>query len=115
MIARIKVAIDRLSILKAIDNLGTDIGTAADGRRVAENLSRLFYRYYDLPLARRAFLHHLVARSRKGAGTNERAGPGAKVFGAKCFTHDFTNVFVNVLARYVHELAIAVLVFENFA
>src|SRR5450830_623244 len=55
-VKRIKVAANHLSVLEAIDDLGTDIRTAADSRCVTENISRLLDRFDYLPLSRSALL-----------------------------------------------------------
>ena len=115
LVKRIKVAANHLSVLEAIDDLGADIRTAADSRCVTENISRLLNRFDYLPLSRSAILANFRAQSRQRTCTNERTRPRAKIFSAKAFAHYFTNVVVDVMARYVYELTIAVLIFEDFA
>jgi hypothetical protein len=63
-VKRIKVPANHLSVLEAIDDLGTDIRTAADSRCVTENISRLLNRFDYLPLSRSAFLDDFRAQPR---------------------------------------------------
>jgi hypothetical protein len=114
-VKRIKVAANRLSVLEAIDDLGPDIRAPADSRCVTENISRLLNRFEYLPLSRSALLGDIRAQPRQRTRTNERTRPRAKIFSAEVFAHYFTNVVVDMIARYVYELAIAGLIFENFA
>ena len=114
-VKRIKVAANHLSVLEASDDLGTDIRTAADSRCVTENTGRFLDRFDYLPLSRSALLDDFRAQPRQRTCTNERTRPRAKIFSAEGFAHYFTNVGVDVMARYVYELTIAVLIFEDFA
>ena len=114
-VKRIKVAANYLSVLEDIDDLGTDIRTAADSRCVTKNISRLLNRFDYLSLSRSALLDDCRVQPRQRTCTNERARPRAKVFRAEVFAHYFTNVVVDVIARYVYELTIAVVIFEDFA
>ena len=114
-VKRIKVPANHFSVLEAIEDLGTDIRTAADSRCVTENISRLLNRFDYLPLSRSALLADFRAQPRQRTCTNERTRPRAKIFSAEVFAHYFTNVVVDVMARNVYELTIIVLIFEDFA
>ena len=61
-VKRIKVAANHLSVLEAIDDLGTDIRTAADSRCVTEDICRLLNRFDYLALSRSALSRDFRAR-----------------------------------------------------
>ena len=81
------MVVDDLSSFEAIDDFRTNIRTAADGWCIAENLGCLLYRFNDLSFSRGVTFVTLDPQSRQGRGTNERAGPRAKIFGAKALAH----------------------------
>ena len=87
LIKRAEVVIDGFPGFEAIDNFRANIRTAADGRGIAENLGRLLYRFDDLSFSRRAIFFTFCSQSRQGTGTNERARPRAKIFGAEALAH----------------------------
>lgn len=110
----VEVLLNDFSRFETADDFRTDIGTTTDSRRIAKDLSRLLDRFNHLALAYRALLRNFGAQPRERTGTYQRARPGAKVFGAKVFSHHLTNVIIDVLPRNFYKLAIAILILEDF-
>jgi len=63
-VKRIEIAPNLLSVHETIDDLGTDIRTAADSRCVTESISRLLDRFDYLALSRSALLDEFRAQPR---------------------------------------------------
>ena len=111
----IEVSGDHLAAFEILDDLWTDVRAAANGDGVSQNFRRLFDGIQHFALSRRGLFHQFSAHAREGIGTNKRARPGAKIFSAELFAHRFADVVVDVLARYVYKLTVAVLILEDFA
>jgi hypothetical protein len=109
-----KIAVYDFSFFEAVDDFGIDVRAATNGRSVAQHLSRFLDCCHHLSFACRTFLDRLGSYACKGTGTNNRAGPGAKVFGAEFRAHNLLDVFVDVTVGNIDEFAVAVLILEDF-
>ena len=101
----LRFAINYFSIFKTKEDFGTDIRTATNGGRIAKRLSGLFDGCHDFLFAISFLLAVCASGTSQSAGADERAGPGAKVFGAERPAHHFLDVFIDVPALQVDKLA----------
>src|SRR5437764_14183434 len=109
------MSFDNSSFLERRQNFRTNIGAAANRRRIAQRCRSLIHRQGDLSFWPELHFPVLRGNARQGAGANQGAGPGAKVFGAKSVTHDFFDVAVDVAPFDIDEVAGGFLILKHFA
>lgn len=108
-----KIVVNHSPLLETVDNLRADVRAATNRWRIAKHLGGLLDCDHHLSLASCGFLDRLGSQTRQGAGTDNRTGPGAKVFGAEFLTHDLLDVFVDMAVGDIDKLAVAVLILKN--
>jgi hypothetical protein len=94
----LKIVVNCLSSLEAVEDFGTYVRTATNGGRIAKCLGRLFDGCHYLFSASSFILAIVVSGASQGTSADECPGPGAKVLGAEMSAHHFLDIFIDVPA-----------------
>src|SRR5262245_7638862 len=108
----LKVLVDYISAIEAIENLRRNIRRSANCGRVSEDFRCLLYRLNHFLLFAARRLSRFAASARKRTGANQCSGPRPKVLRGKRASHHFSNVLIDSSSSYIDE-TIAVFVIEN--
>src|SRR5205807_160234 len=92
---------------------GTNISRAANSRSVAEHVRSFLHRLDDLLLFTFSRIFQITAGASQCARTDQRAGPGAKIFRAEAIAHHLLDVDVDLVAFDIDKLTFVVSVLEN--
>lgn len=115
LVQRLEVSINDRAGFEAVNYLGADISASAHSGRVSQRICRLLDCLDHFSLSNGATIADVSADSRQGTGTNERARPGPKIFGAKLFTHHLSNVGIDVRSRDVDKRAVSILKLKDLS
>ena len=110
----IEVALDGLASFETDQNSRANICRAANRRGIAKGFGGLLYGRHDPLFLDRLSVCQVNPGAGQSAGAHKSAGPGAKVFCGETFTHHFFDVIIDMTSFDIDEVAVAVLILENF-